>query len=157
MMDSCSKMEIGCWKDARKATCRFLMRVASFTNKLGNPSANVLQHNEQNMSGEAPRPACCRNLLQLRCDSRPFDFAQLDAGAGSSDLFGQDLLIWVIEKQALLLQVVRQRFQVNVRRSNADVAFGHGNLDPRSRGAVGVASHARVVVAKPAGRKRCQD
>ena len=102
-------------------------------------------------------PACYGTLLQLRCDSRPFDFAQLDAGAGSSDLFGQNLLIWVIEKQALFLQVVRQRFQVNVRRSNTDVAFGHGNLDPRSRSADGVASHARVVVAKPAGRIRCED
>ena len=157
MMDSCSKMEIGCWKDARKATCRFLMRVASFTNKLGNPSANFLQHYKQKMSAVVPRPACCGMLLQLRCDSRPFDFAQLDAGAGSTDIFCQNGLIWVIEKQALLLQVVRQRFQVNVRCSNADVAFGHGNLDPRSRGSVGVASHASIVVAKPAGRKRCQD
>jgi hypothetical protein len=39
MMDSCSKMEAYDWKEARKATCRLRMRVASLTNRLGNPSA----------------------------------------------------------------------------------------------------------------------
>jgi hypothetical protein len=42
MMESCSKMEAGDWKEARKETWRLRMRVASLTNRLGKPSAKVL-------------------------------------------------------------------------------------------------------------------
>jgi len=42
MMDSCSKMTAGLWKEARKATCRLRILIASSTNRSGKPSANFL-------------------------------------------------------------------------------------------------------------------
>ena len=43
MMEICSKMTPGVWKEARKATWRLRMRIASFTNRLGKPSAKRLR------------------------------------------------------------------------------------------------------------------
>lgn len=42
MIESCSKIEAGDWKEARKATWRLRMRVASRTKRLGKPSLNLL-------------------------------------------------------------------------------------------------------------------
>ena len=50
MMEICSKMTSGEWNEARKATCRLRMRMASLTNRLGKPSANRLKRRE----GAAP-------------------------------------------------------------------------------------------------------
>ena len=43
---TCSKMTPGVWKEARKATWRLRMRIASLTNRLGKPSANRLRRSE---------------------------------------------------------------------------------------------------------------
>ena len=42
MIDSCSKIEAGDWNEARKATWRLRMRVASRTKRFGKPSLNFL-------------------------------------------------------------------------------------------------------------------
>lgn len=44
----------GLWKEARKATWRLRMRIASFTNRLGKPSANRLQRVGQQVLSEEP-------------------------------------------------------------------------------------------------------
>lgn len=44
MTESCSNMEAWCWKEARKATWRFRIRVASLTKRLGKPSGKDLSH-----------------------------------------------------------------------------------------------------------------
>lgn len=42
MIESCSKIEAGDWNEARKATWRLRMRVASRTKRFGKPSLNFL-------------------------------------------------------------------------------------------------------------------
>ena len=43
MIESCSKIEAGDWNEARKATWRLRMRVASRTKRFGKPSLNFLK------------------------------------------------------------------------------------------------------------------
>ena len=43
MIEICSKITSGEWKDARNATCRSRTPYASLTNKSGNPSGNFRQ------------------------------------------------------------------------------------------------------------------
>ena len=62
MIESCSKIDAGDWNEARKATWRLRMRVASRTKRLGKPSLNFLfrvegvrsQEKEMSLKEEAP-------------------------------------------------------------------------------------------------------
>lgn len=119
MTDSCSKMVAGFWKLARKATWRLRILWASDTNRLGKPSAKVLQvwpcvSVGHTAACTAEQPAQCVGV-------RPAYAAQPDVAVPTGYLLRKGLALVVVEQNALPLGVVWQVVHLEVWRLYPDV------------------------------------
>ena len=120
MMLTCSKIKAGLWNDAKKATCRLRIFVASCTNRSGKPSAKFLLWGQvvwgvlDASMGWQGSAAAAHNAKKHSHLSPPADPAQLDLAARRRDLQRQLLRVGRVEEDAVLLHVVRDLRGVDV-------------------------------------------